>query len=315
MWINLGISYREIGRRLNRDHKTIREELKRNARYGNGYQPCHAQRRAERVGSRQRYKAPLKCPQIYLYVREHLRYPFLWTPEVISGRIGIDLPSYSIDTETIYRYIYSKQVRSYKLWQYLPCGRKKRMKKLGRKIRNNGKVPNARYIDIRPKIVDGRKQPGHWETDNVEGPRVTKPALSVIVERSFRLTLMSKVPNQTAEIKTNSLTNRLNLYPQILLRSLTQDNGKENYYHELTSKSLGIDIYFCHAYHSWEKGTVENRNQKIRRFFPKGTDFTHVTKREVQTVENIINNTPMKCLGYLTPYEKMEMYLNKVKTT
>lgn len=189
------------------------------------------------------------------------------------------------------------------------------MRKRGRGVRNKGKVPNAVSIDVRPKSVSKRKEVGHWETDNMEGPRFARPALSVSVERVFRLTLITKMPKSTSEEKTKALVKRLNNVPKDLRLSLTCDNGKENYGHESTKVALGMEMYFCHAYHSWEKGTVENRNRKARRFFPKGTDFTYVTGREVRAVERIINNTPMKCLGYLTPYEKMSQYLNTVKTT
>lgn len=310
LWNELGVSFREIGRRLGRDHKTISYEIEQNTKYGKKYLPCVAQRRAERIGNKQRYRAPLKGPEIFLYVREHLRSPYFWTPEVISGRIELDIKSASIDTETIYRYIYSKKAIKYKLWEYLPSGRRKRMKKCGRKIRNNGKVPNAISIDCRSKIISNRKQVGHWETDNVEGPKTSRPALCVTVERVIRFHLISKIPNQTALVKSGSLVERLSGFPQELRKSITQDNGRENYTHEITGSMLGTNMYFCHAYHSWEKGTVENRNKAIRRFFPKGTDFTYVSGAEIQAVENILNNTPMKCLRFLTPYEKMNKIIH-----
>ena len=314
-WLESGLSLREVGRRLGRDHGGLSKELSRSRKGGRQYIPCYAQRRAKRVGDRQRYKAPLKGPETLVYVRQHLRSPFFWTPGVISGRIGIDIKGAAIDTETIYRYIYSPKNRGDKLWQYLPCGRKRRMKKHGRKVQNKGKVPNAKSIDIRPKVISNRKTPGHWETDNVCGVRMSKPALSVITERSFRLTLISKVANHTMCEKTYSVVRRLENKPKEIVKSVTADNGRENYGHQDISKALGIDMYFCHAYHSWEKGTVENRNKQIRRFFPKGTDFTHVRVKEIQAVEQIINNTPLRCLGFLTPYEKMNKFLDSIKST
>lgn len=301
------VSFREIGRRLGRDHKAISYEIEQNTKYGKKYLPCIAQKRADRVGNKQRYKAPLKRPEIFLYVREHLR--LFWTPEIISGRIRLDIRGASIDPETVYRYIYSKKARKYKLWKYLPSARFKRMKKLGRKVHNKGKISNAVSIDARSKAVAKRKQIGHWETDNVEGPKISLPALSVAVERVIRFHVIAKIPNQTAVVKSNSLVTRLSGFPKTLLKSITQDNGRENYAHELTKSMLGTNMYFCHAYHSWEKGTVENRNKAIRRFFPKGTDFNYVSDVEVIAVESILNNMPMKCLGYLTPYEKMQKVL------
>lgn len=309
-----GLSLRDIAVELGRDHTVLGRELKRNTKYGQAYLPCLAQRRADRVGHRQRYRAPLKSCEVFLYVRQHLRAPYFWTPQAISGRIGIDLKGASVGIETIYRYIYSRPIRKDKLWECLPAGRKKRKKKHGRRIQNKGKVPRAISIDLRPKDVDRRKQVGHWETDNLEGIRPSKPALSVTVERSIRLVAISRMVNQTSLEKTRALERLMSL-PQELRLSITQDNGKENYGHEETKQSLGTDMYFCHAYHSWEKGSVENRNRVIRRFFPKGTDFTEVSLEEIQKVEYIINSMPMECLGYLTPYEKMQQLMSRLKST
>ena len=61
--------------------------------------------------------------------------------------------------------------------------------------------------------------------------------------------------------------------------------------------------YFCKPYHSWEKGTVENINGLIRWFFPKGTDFDNITEKEIQYVEDWINNRPMRILNWMSPLE------------
>ena len=66
---------------------------------------------------------------------------------------------------------------------------------------------------------------------------------------------------------------------------------------------LGLKSYFCKPYHSWEKGTVENINGIIRRFFPKGTDFGTITDKQIKYIEDWINNRPMKVLKYRTPYQ------------
>ena len=307
-----GKSLRNIAADLGRDHTSLSRELKNNTKYGKVYLPCLAQKRADRVGEHQRHHAPLKSSEVFLYVRQHLRSPFFWTPEMIAGRIGLDIKEASVCTETVYGYIYSRPARKDKLWEYLPSGRKKRKKKHGRKVRNKGKVPNALSIDLRPKFINKRKVPGHWETDNVEGTRPSKSALSVSVERAARVVFMTRMINQTSKVKTQALTERFASLPEELRLSITQDNGKENYGHEETKQELGTEMYFCHAYHSWEKGSVENRNRVIRRFFPKGTDFSEVSEEEVAKVEYIINSTPMKCLGFRTPYEKMDQLLTKL---
>lgn len=88
--------------------------------------------------------------------------------------------------------------------------------------------------------------------------------------------------------------------------SVTHDNGCVFTKHEKINKKLNIKSYFCKPYHSWEKGTVENINRIIRRFFPKGTNFDTKTLKQIKYVEDWINNRPIKVLGYLTPKQKFE---------
>lgn len=95
VWKAQGISLREIGRRLGRSHSTFSREPKRNAKYGRPYLPCTAHRKSEKRGLKQRYRAPLKEPLIFLYVREKLR-DEKWSPETIAGRLPLDHPGYSI---------------------------------------------------------------------------------------------------------------------------------------------------------------------------------------------------------------------------
>src|SRR3989338_7130607 len=141
VWKNQGVSLREIGRRLGRSHSTFVREPKRNAKYGKPYLPCLADRKAKKRAFKQRYRAPLKEPLIFLYVRTRLR-DRKWSPETIAGRLSIDYPGYSIDDETIYRYIYGRKQSRMKLWENLVLHRKRRMKKDGRKVRGV-RIPDA----------------------------------------------------------------------------------------------------------------------------------------------------------------------------
>lgn len=299
---------REIGRRLGRSHSTFSREPKRNAKYGVEYIPCKAQKVADRVAKRQRYKAPLKNPEIFLYVRKHLRED-QWSPEVIAGTLKLDHPGESIHHETIYRYIYSQKfkTRGMKLWQHLTYQRKRRMKKGGRTVHRDSKIPEAKSIDLRPEIVAKRARGGDWESDNLGGPKTDKTALSVTTERLSRLTILDKLKNKKAATKRQALIKRLSKYPQALRLTLTEDNGPENTEHQQLSDDVQMDIFFCHAYHSWEKGSVENMNQRLRikRYIPKGTSIDSLTVDQIREIEYRLNSTPRKCLGYLTPYEKM----------
>ena len=91
--------------------------------------------------------------------------------------------------------------------------------------------------------------------------------------------------------------------PKGTVKSITYDNGKENTGHIEINKILNTLSYFCQPYHSWEKGTVENTNGLIRRFFPKGTNFDTITDAHIAQVESWLNNRPRKCLNYFTPQE------------
>jgi len=305
-----GLSLREIGRRLGRSHATLSREFGRNAKYGKPYIPCVAQRWADRRGQRQRRKAPLKSPLVFLYVRKHLRED-QWSPETIAGRLPIDYPGNNIDDETIYRYVYLPRNHRFNYVQFLTLKRKRRMKKLGRKIKRLGKIPNAVSIDLRSKLVLKRKRPGHWETDNMEGRRSDKGVVSVTVERMTRITMLVKLPNHKSKTKTLAISDRLTTLPEVLKQTITADNGTENTNHKQLTDITGMPVYFCHAYHSWEKGTVENTIGRIRRFFPKGESLDQITEQEIAAVEWKFNNTPRKCLQYLTPYEKMGKILSR----
>lgn len=305
-----GLSLREIGRRLGRSHTTLSREFGRNAKYGKPYIPCLAQRWADRRGQRQRRKAPLKSPLVFLYVRKHLRED-QWSPETIAGRLPIDYPGNNIDDETIYRYVYLPRNHRFNYVQFLTLKRKRRMKKLGRRIKRLGKIPNAVSIDLRSKLALKRKRPGHWETDNMEGRRSDKGALSVTVERMTRITMLVKLPNHKSKTKTLAISDRLITLPEVLKQTITADNGTENTNHKQLTDITGIPVYFCHAYHSWEKGTVENTIGRIRRFFPKGESLDQITEQEITAVEWKLNNTPRKCLQFLTPYEKMGKILSR----
>ena len=184
------------------------------------------------------------------------------------------------------------------------------MKKGGRTIHREGRIPEAVSIDFRPKYIERRKQSGHWETDNVIGKISDDSALSVSVERKTRLTIMSKLTSKKADEKLRVLFARFSVLPEQLRRTFTTDNGKENTRHKELTNQLGMPVYFCHAYHSWEKGTVENMNGRIRRYIPKGISIDPISENTIQKIEWELNSTPRKCLNWKTPLETLEEILH-----
>lgn len=316
-----GKKLREISRIIGRNVGTISRELKRNrSRCDMKYSPVKAHENSTKRALRQRTKAPLKNHETFLYVREKLRSEN-WSPQIISGRIKKDKPYLSICPETIYQYVHGKGKR-HKLWRYLEQRHKKRRIKSGRKThktKSQSRIPGAVSIDMRLKRANNRSQIGHLETDLMEGKRSQKTALSILVDRKSRHTSLGKVKNKSSFEKQKVLTSQIKRLQSLeksnspIARSVTTDNGSENTRHQEITKDTGVKFYFCHPYHSWEKGTVENTIKRVRRYIPKGSGLKRITNIQIQWVENRINNTPMKVLKYLTPNEVMEKETNRYK--
>lgn len=316
-----GMSLRDIAKKVGRNVGTLSRELKRNkSRCDMPYSPVKAEENATKRAVNQRSKAPLKGPETYLYVREKL-IEEEWSPEEIGGRLKIDKPGLSICHETIYQYIHGKGKR-HKLWVHLTEKRSKRKKWKGRGVRktkSTSRIPGAVSILERPLCVNKRKTEGHLETDLMEGTRSEKTVMSVEVFRKTRYSQLSKLPNKKAKTKRKILTKKLKMVKSLqksqrpVVKSVTGDNGSENTEHQKISRELKADFYFCQPYHSWEKGTVENTIKRIRRFIPKGTPLTQFSDEQIQWLENKLNNTPRKVLGYLTPNEAFEKEVNSYK--
>jgi IS30 family transposase len=159
--------------------------------------------------------------------------------------------------------------------------------------------PKGPSIEERPKIVERRTRLGDWEGDSIESKN-HEPGLNSLVDRRTGLLLLSKLPAKTAAATTRVVAQRLRSLPA---RTLTLDNGSENQYWAEVEQRTGARVYFAHPYSSWERGTNENTNGLVRRFFPKGTDFRLVSDAEVAAVEYALNTRPRKRLGWKTPLE------------
>lgn len=121
-------------------------------------------------------------------------------------------------------------------------------------------------------------------------------SIAVAAERKSRLVEARKVRNMSPadhELATQKMLNGKKVL------SITRDNGIENIYHEKTA----APSFFCKAYSSWQKGSVENANKLLRRFFPKGTDFRFIQQTEIDDAVKLINEKPRKILGYRTALE------------
>lgn len=318
-WEKEGLSNKECARRLGRDKSTIGRELKRNQiKVWTGkfkeviYEPIHAQYVAEQRKLRAfNSKKHLKNEKIFEYVIDHLRMG--WSPEQIIGRLRFvehpEDPSWWICHETIYQFIYSGRYlfEDRPLYEYLRRKQKRRRKRCGRKAHRLN-IPDRVSIHQRPKEVDKRKRPGHWEGDSLVG-KGHKSGLHTEYERISSLTRFEKMARINSEEMVKAALKIFSPLPETLRKTTTLDNGSEHVSHTKL-QILGMSTYFADPYSAYQRGGNENANLWIRYYFPKGTDFTLISDEELKDVEWELNNRPRKRLKYKTPQEVFNSFLS-----
>ena len=145
--------------------------------------------------------------------------------------------------------------------------------------------------------------------DLIVGKAETKPVLLTLTERYSRQELIFKLPDRKAATIRGVFDRLERRCPDFSERfkTLTTDNGSEFMEYDTLCRSIHggnrFQVWYCHSYSAWEKGSVENHNRMIRRFFPKGTDFSKVSKKRIAAVQDWMNNYPRRVLGWQTPNE------------
>lgn len=298
------LSEREIARRLGRHHSTIGREIKRN---GPGdpsgvywHQDAHGralERRKQPRHCRRRTHAPL-----VQYVERRLRAE--WSPDVIAARLKmeyVDNSDMRISTETVYRWVYRNAAHGGHLFNCLSRSHKRRRRQhhygTGR-----GLIIGRIGIDKRPQLVATRRRFGDWEGDTVEGAKGSGH-ITTHVERKSRYLIAGKLANKTAEVTAQTVSSAFRKIPCRFRHTLTLDNGKEFARFRDIEERTGLDIYFADPYSAWQRGTNENTNGLLRRYFPKGLDFRTVSEIALAQAVKKLNHRPRKCLGYRTPHE------------
>lgn len=254
--------------------------------------------------------APLKIGKDYAFV-EYVEKRILkdkLSPCAVLGEIKRNhLFSTDISKTTLYRYI-STGLFLHLTMKNLPVGdRKKHYRKPAAKRASVGTS-----IENRPAGILDRAEFGHWEMDCVVGKKYTKDTLLVLSERLTRYEIIVKIPNRQKDTVVHALDDLEHKYGKEMFRklfkSITVDNGVEfSDFAGLEASVFGgkrTKLYYCHPYTSCERGTNERLNRDIRRQFPKGTDFTKVTEKQVRFVETWLNDYPREIFGFATPAEK-----------
>lgn len=212
------------------------------------------------------------------------------------------------DTEicetTLYNYIYREDVfltlnKEHLLYKGEHHTEKREKRKRAREAKGD-------TIEKRPEEVKARETFGHWEMDSIMGVKGSKAALVTLTERLTRQLIVFRVKDHTMECVVqvlNRLERKMGKDFQKVFKSITVDNGCEFQDCKGMEKSLRrrtprTKIYYCHPYSAYERGSNENENRMVRRFFPKGTNFDDVTAAEVAQAEEWINNYPRRVLGW-----------------
>ena len=302
-WRQEGYGVREIGRLLARSAGSISREIERNCgRKGYRFKQAHwkAVQRAKRSGVRRFTDDVREVAE--RQIREG------WTPEMISGRAKLQGRP-AVCKETIYKHVYADARNGGDLWGFLPRARRKRHKRCPKVAgRGRGRIPNQKMIDTLSVKVETRQSVGHWEGDLINGAHGTGHLIT-LVERKTRFTLVGRVHSKETEEVVDAMVDMMTAVPRSAKETLTLDNGKEFARHESFSLQSGLDVYFAHPYHSWERGTNENTNGLVRRLHPKKTSFADIDHKAVCRIERFLNDRPRKCLEWKTPREVMAVFL------
>lgn len=166
-------------------------------------------------------------------------------------------------------------------------------------------------IENRPPIIGKRTIFGHWEIDTIVGTVDTDPVLLALDERLTRKRIIRKIPSRSAPAVNNALIEIVEEYGESaakIFKSVTSDNGSE--FVALNEALPFADIYYAHPYSPSERGTNENQNGLVRRFFPKGKSFEDVSDEAVQRVQDWINFLPRKIFDYSCSFDLFTENLN-----
>lgn len=231
---------------------------------------------------------------------------------------GIEFKT-TISVRTLYRYI-DNGIFLKLTNKDLPVKGKK--KKKNKKVQTQKRASAGESIENRPDEVKDRETFGHWEMDTVKGKRgVTKSCMLVLTERKTRDEIIFKLKDQKAESVVDALDRLERKWGDMfykVFRSITVDNGVEFSDYEGMERSIlrpgekRTFLFYCHPYSSWERGSNENQNKLIRRHIPKGEDFDEKQDRDIEYIENWINNYPRGIFGYRTSAELFKEELRKL---
>ena len=293
---SIGKNKKEIADHLGVSASTIGREIKRNSGL-KGYRHKQADSKASERRSTASSRPTRMFPAVVQFIEEKLREK--WSPDQISGVLNAN--GTPVSAERIYLHVWENKGAGGDLYKHLRHGGKKYNRRSSGKA-GRGCIPNRVDIQDRPAIVQKKARTGDWEGDTIIGAKHQGAILS-LVDRKSKYTKLAKLKDKTASGVVDAVTVAINQLPRTSVHTFTFDNGKEFSSHEMISEHTGAKCYFATPYCSWERGLNEHTNGLVRQYFPKSCNLSEVTKKQVQFVEDALNNRPRKVLGYRTPRE------------
>ena len=292
LW-NGGTIVREIAVFLGRSPNTISHEIRKNSVKG-----TYTAAKAEQKAHAKRWRAKRQCLKVAMntflirFVEERIQKPYRWSPKQISGYLKKEL-SITCSGKAIYKFIESRGLERNLFWRW-------NKRKGGRKRTKHTPAHDSRkYIDTRPSIEN---ELGHYEMDFIVSRQSTWVFL-VIVEMLTKHAWVLRLPNRKRTTIRDAFSK---VFSGIPVKSITTDNDIAFTAWQELETMIQAPIYFCHPYHSWEKGLVENTNRWIRCFVPKRRDIETVTENEMVEIHAFLNDRPREVIGFRSPREYYE---------
>ncbi len=331
-WDRARVPVKEMAKMLNKDQSSVYRELHR-GRYMrlNGDDYTFSDEYSPDIAD-QKYRENLKAKGAPLKIGSDIEYANYiedkiinekYSPKAVLGEIkNKNIPfKTTVSPTTLYRYIDDG------LFLHL-SNKDLPVKKDKKKKSNYNQVKQVRpskgdSIEQRPEEIDSRDTFGHWEMDCVVGTQNTPKVLLVLTERKTRREIVRLMLSKTTDSVINEL-NKLekkvgNEFFKKIFLSITVDNGSEFMDNDGMEKSSNGEkrtkIYYCHPYSSYERGSNENLNKMVRRWYPKGESFMLTNEEEIAALEEWMNEYPREIFEYDTAASRFNEELEKLKLT
>lgn len=284
-----------ISKILNRNKSTIYREIKRNSIYG------YYHYITSNVKANQR-----KWHKHFMYLEKYSEFTSAFKKIFNKKFFGVKSTYFKIKKD--YPNIKTPSWRQVFNWiksnrwdiQKTDRLRKGYVKTRRRKIGIFSKFKSSRVMPIwvRPKYIDNRSEFGHWEADFIIGKRSNGfHNLLTFTERQTRMTFIRRIETKNP-MKCNSAIYKIIKENNLIVKSITVDNGIEFEKIGLLAHWVDCSVYFCEPYASYQRGSNENINGLIRREWKKGTDFSLVTDDDISRIQNTINNMPREMFNW-----------------